>query len=123
MSKPSNPFLVGQIVRQQNVRCPFLVISGGNECYHNPLPHSFLLYPACCSLSMNEAPLQSDVKVLDCFSFQLSICTLLAPLPLYVFYCTLFAFCFDWPFQSLLLQPPISMACLVVLLWSGTLYG
>lgn len=51
MSKPSIPSLVGQIVRQQDLRCPFLVISGGNECYHNPLSysvlHSLSLYVPC----------------------------------------------------------------------------
>ena len=43
VSKPSIPSLVGQIVRQQDLRCPFLVISGGNECYHNPLSNSHSL--------------------------------------------------------------------------------
>lgn len=41
VSKPYIPSLVGKIVRQQDLRCPFLVISGGNECYHNPLTLSF----------------------------------------------------------------------------------
>lgn len=42
VSKPSVPSLVESIVRQQDLGCPFLVISGGNECYHNPLSCSFL---------------------------------------------------------------------------------
>lgn len=127
LRKPSNPFLVGQMVRQQNLRCPFLVISGGNACYHNPLPHSFLLSPACCTLSMNKAPLQSAPwckGFIPCFSFHLSICTLFATRPLYVFYYTL-AFCFDWPFQSLLLQPPhlflYGLHCGITVVWHSVL--
>lgn len=34
-------------MRQQNLRCPFLVISGEGECYHNPSP---LLLPLLASL-------------------------------------------------------------------------
>lgn len=55
VSKPSVPFLVGQIVRQQDFRCPFLVISGGNECYYNPLSLSFprsLPLNHLCSLAL-----------------------------------------------------------------------
>ena len=42
VSKPSISSLVKQIMRQQDLRCPFLVISGGSECYHNPLSCSLL---------------------------------------------------------------------------------
>lgn len=43
VSKPSVSSLVGQIVCLQDLRCPFLVISGGSECYHNP---SLSLFPS-----------------------------------------------------------------------------
>lgn len=49
-SKPSIPSLVESIVRQQDLRCPFLVISWGNECYHNP-PSWFCFLASLCSLS------------------------------------------------------------------------
>lgn len=49
--KPSISALVEPIVRQQNLRCPFLVISGESKCYHNPSPPSFLLSLSSSSLS------------------------------------------------------------------------
>lgn len=49
-SKPSIPSLVESIVRQQDLRCPFLVISWGNECYHNP-PSWFCFLTSLCSPS------------------------------------------------------------------------
>lgn len=53
VSRPSISCLVVQIVRQQNLRCPFLVISGESECYHNPslclhFSSSLLLFRVNC---------------------------------------------------------------------------
>lgn len=88
MSKPSIPSLVGQIVRQQNLRCPFLVISGGNECYHNPLSHSILPSLSLCftlSLSVpcqaSEKPLSISAPKFHFCSIKFSSCPFLAPLP------------------------------------------
>lgn len=127
VSKPSIPSLVGQIVRQHDLQCPFLVISGGNECYHNPLSHSF----SSLSLSLSvpcqpsEKPLCSPAWTFYSCSIAWPINHSLAPLPLNLCQLYLYAFCFDWPFQRLLhcAPAPFSMAWLVVLLWSGTQCG
>lgn len=133
VSKPSNPFS-GGAVRQQKLRCPFLVISGGNECYHNP--HSLTL----SSPLLLSVPCQPPVellcsvvqrlftKLLSIFIVRPSICPPLAPLRLCqcqyaLLFFPLLLLCFDWPFSVpvALHIPLLSMACLVVLLWSGTL--
>lgn len=114
-------------MRQQKLRCPFLVISGGNECYHNP--HSLTL----SSPLLLSVPCQPPVKLLcsvvqrlftkllSIFIVRLSICPPLAPLPLcqcqYTFlFFLLLLLCFDWPFQCLLLC--ISPSSLWPALWS-----
>lgn len=123
---PPSPSLVGQIVRQQDLRCPFLVISGGNECYHNPLS----LFPSL-ALSLS-VPCQNHLKSLSaacCRSFShvlkhvllvffsLPVLPICASIPL----CFLFWLAFSTPVA--LCSPLFSVACLVAFLWSGTLCG
>lgn len=114
-SKPSSPSLVESIVRQQALRCPFLVISWGNECYHNPLlvllPY-VSLFPVSHLQSLSLA--WSRIPLFSLF---------LAPLTLYLCnYCA--AFIWTGLFSFCCILPPLClMASLVVLMWSGTLCG
>lgn len=94
-------------MRQQDLRCPFLVISGGNECYHNPLSRSFILalslalflFPVSYLNSFSAARQQKGFP-----SVFLLVDLLLASL-VYLCQYSLVFFCFDWPFHRLLLPP------------------
>ncbi|MED6259739.1 hypothetical protein ATANTOWER_029619 [Ataeniobius toweri] len=101
VSKLSFPFLVEQIMRQQDLRCPFLVISGGRECYHNPSflpPHPS---PFTLSLSLFSHLCRPTVaQALYVFVAPLSSVSL----PVYFSFFTLKKF-FTFPFSLLLGTP------------------